>query len=334
MQEEMQKLERLRSQQVSRSSAPPHLPSGSPTAAGTAPPTLPAAQHTATAAKAASLPSRWVPLQPGAKCMYESASYGWMTAVIKCYNEAEGTYTLDVKQHVPAEKISPMKSSSAAEAWPNGTTCSYLSASVDRWLPAAVLSFNEGDGTYNLDVRDHADVERIRAIRAPEGGDARARPRLTTQHTQMLQDGGPSATARREGGDGKKATYRLSDLEATAAVARVASPSPAAAPRWVNKGDYCLVAQHGLVLLDSVVGRDGCYVAVVQRDRKRVSVKVEDMRAPKEEKFAWPPGTQVSYLSASVGKWMNAAVQSFNTSSSTYNLDVRQEADADKIRPR
>jgi len=102
-------------------------------------------------------------LPPGLKCRYESGTYGWMKAVVQSYNESRGTYNLDVRQQAALDKISPAADVAASEAWPPGTLASYHSVSVDRWLPAVVVSFNETDGTYNLDVRDHADPDRIRA---------------------------------------------------------------------------------------------------------------------------------------------------------------------------
>lgn len=102
-------------------------------------------------------------LAPGMKCRYESGTYGWMRAVVQSYNESNGTYNLDVRQQAAIDKISPIPDVGSSESWPPGTLAAYHSVSVDRWLPAVVVSFNEADGTYNLDVRDHADPDRIRA---------------------------------------------------------------------------------------------------------------------------------------------------------------------------
>lgn len=102
-------------------------------------------------------------LAPGMKCRYESGHYGWMRAVVQSYNESNGTYNLDVRQQAAIDKISPIPDAGSSESWPPGTLAAYHSVSVDRWLSAVVVSFNEADGTYNLDVRDHADPDRIRA---------------------------------------------------------------------------------------------------------------------------------------------------------------------------
>jgi len=298
--------------------------------------------------------SRGSVLRLGTRCRYESATYGWMPAIVKGYNESDGTYNLDVKPHVPADKIAPPGDVAAAEAWPAGAMASYLSSSVDRWLPALVVSFNDGDGTYNLDVRDHADIDRIRARSLGDATASRTDSRRGTvdrqagqgkqEATQLGQQAAALMTQQRsrpsreedgsrEGADNKKAPYRLSDLEATACRPPADPSAPSAPPRWVNKGDVCFVREHGLVFIQSSVGRDGCYTVKVD-DKKQFAVATESMRAPKDAKFAWAPGTQVSYLSASVGKWIDAQVLSFNSANGTYNLDVRPEANPDNVRPR
>jgi len=110
-------------------------------------------------------------MMPGTLCRYESGTYGWINAIIQDYNNSDCTYDLDVRRHAPLDKISP--ATDARDKWPRGTPVFYLSATVNQWLPALVVSFNDGDKTYNLDVRDHADLDRIRAripgkpLRAP-----------------------------------------------------------------------------------------------------------------------------------------------------------------------
>jgi len=102
-------------------------------------------------------------LQPGQRCRYQSGTYGWMPATVQSYNDGDSTYNLDVRPHAALDKISPAAVTSVADAWLPGTLAAYHSISVGQWLPAVVVSFNEDDGTYNLDVRDHADLDRIRA---------------------------------------------------------------------------------------------------------------------------------------------------------------------------
>jgi len=69
-------------------------------------------------------------------------------------------------QHAKLENISPAPDVPASEAWPPGTLVHYESSSVKQWLPAVIQSFNEnlssGEGTYNLDVRECAAVDRMR----------------------------------------------------------------------------------------------------------------------------------------------------------------------------
>lgn len=106
-------------------------------------------------------------LQVGTKCRYNSSSWSsWMPAVVLGFNEKDGTYNLDVRAHAKLENISPDPEVSASEAWQPGTLVHYESSTVRHWLPAVIRSFNEGmssgEGTYNLDVRECAQVDRMR----------------------------------------------------------------------------------------------------------------------------------------------------------------------------
>merc|ERR1719401_493299 len=90
--------------------------------------------------------------------------------------------------------------------------------------------------------------------------------------------------------------------------------------RWVTKGHFCVIPEHGLVLIESSKGPDGCYTVKVS-ETMSLQVSNEVMRAPREATFAWPAGTRVGYLSSRLGKWIDACVISFNPSSGgTYNL--------------
>mmetsp|Transcript_58023 Transcript_58023/g.92184 ORF Transcript_58023/g.92184 Transcript_58023/m.92184 type:complete len:551 (+) Transcript_58023:90-1742(+) len=106
-------------------------------------------------------------LPPRCKVRYHSSSYpGWLDAFVESYNEANGTYNLNIRPHAAAVSISPDPKASAAEAWPAGTLVSYQSSSANRMLDATIVSYVVGvggeNGSYNLDLREQADVERIR----------------------------------------------------------------------------------------------------------------------------------------------------------------------------
>jgi len=69
----------------------------------------------------------------------------------------------------------------------------------------------------------------------------------------------------------------------------------------------------------------------------KIHVKLESLRAPADPRLHWAAGTFVSYQSSRAGGvWIDATIESFNATSNpmSYNLDVRQEADPDKVRPR
>merc|ERR1711933_585009 len=81
---------------------------------------------------------------------------------------------------------------------------------------------------------------------------------------------------------------------------------------------------------------DGCTVTPVFPPSQAVKVRVDQMRAPKttDHQRAWPPGTKVEYESPSMAQWIPALVHQFNPSDMTYNLDVRDHAACERVRPR
>eukprot|EP00406_Dinophysis_acuminata_P012534 CAMPEP_0179228688 /NCGR_PEP_ID=MMETSP0797-20121207/9954_1 /TAXON_ID=47934 /ORGANISM="Dinophysis acuminata, Strain DAEP01" /LENGTH=500 /DNA_ID=CAMNT_0020935747 /DNA_START=102 /DNA_END=1604 /DNA_ORIENTATION=- len=107
-------------------------------------------------------------LKAGVKCRYNSSTFsGWVPAVVQGFNEMDATYNLDVRDHARIEQISPAPNVPAPDAWPPGTLVYYESSSAKNWLPAVVLSFSASagsgaEGTYNLDLRENAKVDRIR----------------------------------------------------------------------------------------------------------------------------------------------------------------------------
>jgi len=106
-------------------------------------------------------------LPPSLKVRYNSASAKcWLNASVVSFNEHDGTYNIDCRQHADCTNISPDPSVRPDQAWPPGSMVSYHSSSAGRWLDAVVCSYNEGsgglNGSYNLDLREHAEVDRIR----------------------------------------------------------------------------------------------------------------------------------------------------------------------------
>lgn len=107
-------------------------------------------------------------LMPETKVQYNSTSAGkWLRCKVESFNEANSTYNLDIRPQADLNSICPDPSVRQEEAWPPGTPVSYISATAGRPLDARIISFVEGtggfNGTYNLDVRECADCERIRA---------------------------------------------------------------------------------------------------------------------------------------------------------------------------
>lgn len=106
-------------------------------------------------------------LTAGIKCRYTSTSYGKpFNAVVQAFHEEDCTYSLDCRKHAGLDRITPRGDVALAEAWPRGTSVEYQSSTEKSWVRAEIRSFNEGRGgaagTYNLDVRSNAEVDRIR----------------------------------------------------------------------------------------------------------------------------------------------------------------------------
>jgi len=101
------------------------------------------------------------------KVRYNSTSANrWLPATVERFNESNGTYDLSVRPQADVSNISPDPLAKTHEAWPEGTLVTYYSPTAGRSLDAIVVSFIEGtggiNGTYNLDLRECADVDRIR----------------------------------------------------------------------------------------------------------------------------------------------------------------------------
>eukprot|EP00435_Cladocopium_sp_Y103_P052294 s945_g16.t1 len=96
------------------------------------------------------------------------------------------TYNLDCRPHADPYRISPAKDISTEQAWPRGTLVHYKSEQREKQggvqppLPAVVKSFNESDQTYNLDIRDHADCDRIRIRVITREGGPSSEPGITS----------------------------------------------------------------------------------------------------------------------------------------------------------
>jgi len=107
-------------------------------------------------------------LAAGDMVEYYSSSQGtWILAKVLLVNPS-GTYNLDCKPDVSADKIRrPQGSSGSAKPANAGTSYAagdmveYYSASQSRWIPAKVLAANP-KGTYNLDCKPDVSAEQIR----------------------------------------------------------------------------------------------------------------------------------------------------------------------------
>lgn len=274
-------------------------------------------------------PARTI-LPPQTKCKYEPTAhnqYGVLPAWIESFNDSDGTYNLNVKPHANPNRVMPSDEITASEAWPRGTLVWYYSERAANWLPARIASFNDSDSTYNLaqdspgnlDLRQHANCEFIR-LRLDQRSTVPSGP-------PDVQD--PSTTAR------QPVDRRRTKPDVTQAAGRAAEQvAPSASSEGaIGPGFWCVVPEHGNVLVQIVRIQNG--FAEVNSGDATMQVALQSLRPPADATKKWPSGTQVQYQSSSAGgHWIDAHVDSFNAYNGTYNLDVRQEAAPDKVRPR
>merc|ERR1719272_1197283 len=110
-------------------------------------------------------------------------------------------------------------------------------------------------------------------------------------------------------------------------------------PHILEKGVRCFVDVGGgmqegpswaIAVVEAYNGNDRTY-RVILADRREIQVPADRMRAPTN--VPWGPGTPVAYDSSSMGL-LPAVILAFNHDDLTYNLDVRDHAAPDRIRPR
>jgi serine/threonine protein kinase len=290
-----------------------------------------------------SVPQKGGVLRPGLRCRYQSGSWGWMPGFVQSTNDQDGTFNLDVRQHAVPEKIAPIdQPSEQNDVWPNGTWVWYQSTSMANSLPGVILGYNAGDNTYNLDVREHAAIDRIRARigETPPSFEDPGRPfdGMRTEKAQGATDfegymPSPPLQAQPPVPVQAMAVERPDNTHGQQ-LQRQSSSQPRP-----PDGSKCLLQHQGQLILSIIEGfnqSDGTYSLLVDpsASRRRQQVRPENIRAPRDVADAWPPGTGVMYESSSFGNWFPGVIISFNTSSGTYNLDVREGAQPDRVRPR
>lgn len=260
-------------------------------------------------------------LQEGSRCLLHVGvtpqGPSWAFAVIEGFNNDDETYRVSTQEkreaRVPVDRIR-----APAEApWPPGTSVSYESSSLNRWLPAVVLSFNGDDKTYNLDVREHAPPVRVRPRVRDDGKAGAAGTDAGRPVDQPAQDGHSGAPLRLQdlkNGSGNPSVLEVG-MKCLADMTMGLQQNPAWAP----------------AVIEFFSSNDRTYRVRFIKDQREVQIGTDHLRAPTDS--PWPSGTAVAYESASMGL-LPAVILSFNEKDRTYNLDVREHAAADRIRPR
>lgn len=282
--------------------------------------------------------TRTVILPAGTKCRYNSDTHGgWVDCVIKRYND-DATYDLDLKYRAPVDKLAPTATCCAVSAWPAGTLVSYHSRKGP--IDAIVILFNEHDKTYKLDVKENADVDRIRA-RQPQQTNldkAAADEQISLAPTPQIIRGTPNTAGARDGGKVEGLLEGTKDTRDGSAEAPLNLRDCQDQLGRHGEGMYCMTTDHGLVRIQAI-SLDNTYtvVAVNSSAEQRPQVlekQLKQLRAPNDRVHAWPPGTKVWYDSPSMATWVESEVKAFNPDSRRYNLDVRDDAAPDKVIPR
>jgi serine/threonine protein kinase len=282
--------------------------------------------------------SRPGPLRVGLRCRYYSPTYGWMTGMVQGMNDQDGTYNLDCRQHAAPDKISPPdKPTCNDDIWPPGTWVCYESSSMGTYLPGVITGWNQNDCTYNLDVREHAAMDKIRArIGDPPPLDDHGYQRPDGMRTEKNQQPGENDYLQQAVTIGPDGTHSA-NTQAWAHTGRASQP---ARP---PDGAKCMLLEQlkGYpeflpAMIEGFNQADGTYSLLVDphNSRRRQQAQPEAMRAPKDEADAWPGGVQVFYESASLGSWLPAVIVGFNAANGAYNLDVRENAAPERVRPR
>jgi hypothetical protein len=269
-------------------------------------------------------------LRPGLRCRYYSSSYGWMLATVQSTNADDSTFNLDMRQHAAPQNIAPPDRPEAEmDYWPNGTMVFYQSTTYTiskEGLPAVITGFNAVDFTYNLDIRDHAQIDRIRA-RIGEHMPAQHENPIAGMRTEKTSPQGNHGYGYGDYGDSGSQPLPVPVQARGSTQARLA------------EGWKCMLDQEGYLTYAVVEGFNesyGCYSLLVDPNgvRRSMTVRSDDIRAPGNAADAWPNGTPVMYKSTSMDSWLPGVITSFNPGNNTYNLDLREGAPPERIRPR
>lgn len=264
-------------------------------------------------------------LRPGLRCRYYSNSYGWMLGTVQSINNSDGTFNLDIRQHADPQNIAPPDRPEAeCDYWPNGTAVFYQSSSYSSYaqgLPAQITGFNAFDATYNLDIRDHAAIDRIRARL---GEPIQQESPYAGMRTEQVQQGAEYEY----GVSAQPVPVQAHPVRGGSSQARLADGSKC---MMLNRDGHLEIA-----IVEGFSQSDGCYYLLVDPTitRRQEKVRSEHIRAPQNPADAWPNGTQVMYESTSMDTWIPGAIVSFNVANCTYNLDVREGAPPERVRPR
>lgn len=281
-------------------------------------------------------PDKMMPCQPGdagtdiwpvgTMVFYESASgLGLLPGNILGFNSSDNTYSLDVHPHAPAERIRarlgdrrPVEEGGRRSV-EEGVRSTAMHTEAPSGPEVATGGLEPSESFPVVAPMPAAPVDGFGPVGIYMQGPPAQAPMLDRARTGFEPARAPGVTSVASGDD------------------RV-QPVPAGCPCYVcSRGEYQQGAEWYIAVIDSYNPVDGLYSVVAHpkgAPQIPMQVRSDAIRAPKDEKHAWPPNTMVSYYSNSLNSWIPGCVRSFNGQMGTYNLDVHESAAPDRVRPR
>eukprot|EP00931_Biecheleriopsis_adriatica_P024396 TRINITY_DN15211_c0_g5_i1.p1 TRINITY_DN15211_c0_g5~~TRINITY_DN15211_c0_g5_i1.p1 ORF type:complete len:1317 (+),score=357.26 TRINITY_DN15211_c0_g5_i1:128-4078(+) len=282
---------------------------------------------------------------------YKSSTAGsWIPAkVVRA--KADGSYDLDCKPDVPADRIRKAAGVSGTAMYSVGDAVEYFSASQGKWIPAKVL-FVKPDGRYNLDCKPDVSAENIRRTSGPLGsqtpasaGSAAFAEGEQVEYFSLSQGKWIPAKVLLVKADGK---YNL-DCKPDVAAENIRKLPTGLGTQTLTSGgpafsvgdsvEYFGASQQRWIPAKVLtVNANGSY----DLDCKP-AVPPEKIRRPQGASSSLGTGTvsssvsehkdgdKVEYFSATQGRWIPATVLSVNASGN-YDLDCKPDVPGSKVR--
>eukprot|EP00930_Biecheleria_cincta_P097727 TRINITY_DN89414_c0_g1_i1.p1 TRINITY_DN89414_c0_g1~~TRINITY_DN89414_c0_g1_i1.p1 ORF type:complete len:631 (-),score=126.60 TRINITY_DN89414_c0_g1_i1:135-2006(-) len=218
-------------------------------------------------------------------------------------------------------------------ALPAGANVEYYSASMNQWISGHFARPGQVTGTLDLDVKEGAELQRVRLPEAEAAGYASGGASAKVPGTNFTPSP-PGGTGRLRGWNNSSADEGYSGPLAGSLVqsstarpkARADSQRYAGAEQLLRPGDLCFYksSTHGWIhasVQQYYADRD-CYDLDVKQ-----GVGIQSV-------FPLQEGADVEYHSASTNSWIPAKVLRARPAEASLDLDVKEQAPFMRVRPR